>query len=81
VSKFADPKFWMDTLDRAIATFAQAALATLASGASGLFDIAWTEVASIAGLAALISVLTSIAFRVPSGDSTQNRIDGRGASL
>ena len=29
MSKFADPRFWGDTIDRAIATFAQAALADL----------------------------------------------------
>ena len=63
MSKYADKQFWYDTIDRAVATFAQAAVATLTAGVTGLLDIDPAQVASVAGLAALVSVLTSVAFR------------------
>ena len=63
MSKYADKQFWLDTLDRAVATFAQAGAATLAAGVTGLLDIDLIRIASVAGLAALVSVLTSVAFR------------------
>ncbi len=63
MSKYADKKFWTDTADRAIATTAQAAIATLTAGVTGLLDVDWSQILSVAGLAGLVSVLTSIAFR------------------
>lgn len=63
MSKYADKQFWLDTLDRAVATFAQAAVATLTAGVTGLLDIDGIQLASVAGLAAVVSVLTSVAFR------------------
>jgi hypothetical protein len=77
MSKFADPRFWVDTIDRAIATFAQAALGAMGAGTVGLIAVEWGAVLSVAGFAALVSVLTSIALRAPRGDTEQNRIDGR----
>lgn len=62
-SKYASKSFWIDTFDRAISTFAQAAIGGLTAGVTGLVDVDWAGVGSIAGLAALISVLTSISFR------------------
>lgn len=63
MSKYADKQFWIDTTDRAVATFAQAAVGALTAGATGLFDIDLLQIGSVAGLAALVSVLTSVAFR------------------
>jgi hypothetical protein len=63
MSKYANIQFWLDTFDRALATFAQAAVATLTAGVVGLLDIDWAQGASVAGLAGLVSVLTSVAFR------------------
>jgi len=63
MSKYADKQFWYDTIDRAVATFAQAAAATLAAGVTGLLDIDLIQVASVSGLAAVVSILTSVAFR------------------
>lgn len=63
VSKYADKRFWVDTFDRAVATFAQAAVATLTAGVTGILDVDWVQVASVSGLAAGVSVLTSVAFR------------------
>lgn len=81
MSKFADPRFWVDTIDRSIATFAQAALGAMGAGTVGLIAVEWGAVLSVAGFAALVSVLTSIGFRVPQGHTEQNRIDGRSPSL
>lgn len=62
-SKYADGAFWIDTADRAVATIAQTAVATLTAQVTGILDIDWAQLASVAGLAGLVSLLTSIAFR------------------
>jgi hypothetical protein len=53
--------FWMQAAERAVKTFAQAAIALLTGEGLGLLTVDWTNVASIAGLAAVVSVLTSVA--------------------
>ena len=53
--------FWKDTAERAVKTFAQAVVALLTAGATTILDVDWTQAASVGGLAALVSVLTSIA--------------------
>ena len=53
-------EFAVDTLERAVKTFAQALLAVLAVG-TPLWDIPWTEALGIAATATVISVLTSVA--------------------
>ena len=62
-SKYANRQFWIDTVDRAVATFAQAAVATLTANVTGILDVDFAQLASVAGLAAAVSVLTSVAFR------------------
>ncbi|KFI82101.1 holin [Bifidobacterium psychraerophilum] len=57
--------FWKDAIIRAVKTFAQSAVAVLAAGATGLLGTDWMQLLSVAGLAAVVSLLTSIA----SGDS------------
>lgn len=52
--------FWKQALERAIKTAAQAAAALLTANGTGLLDVDWGTVASVSGLAALASVLTSI---------------------
>jgi di/tricarboxylate transporter len=53
--------FWRDAVERAVKTFAQSALALiLAAKAASLLDIDWGNLFAVAGLAALISVLTSL---------------------
>jgi len=63
MSKYAEKRFWIDTFDRAISTFAQAGVAVLTAGATGLLDVDWQQALSVSGLAATVSVLTSVAFR------------------
>ena len=53
--------FWIDTIERAVKTFAQAAVAGIGANAMGVLDVDWLVVVSVAGLAAAVSVLTSIA--------------------
>lgn len=53
--------FWKQTAERAVKTFAQATVAVLTAGATGLLDVDWGQAFSVAGLAAVVSVLTSVA--------------------
>lgn len=53
--------FWRDAFERALRTFAQALIAVLAAGPIGLLDVPWWGALSAAGLAALLSLLTSVA--------------------
>tara|TARA_R110000782_G_scaffold208298_2_gene296732 strand:- start:326 stop:526 length:201 start_codon:yes stop_codon:yes gene_type:complete len=53
--------FWRDYAgERAIKTFAQTAIAAIGAGSAGLFAIDYVSLFSLAGGAALLSVLTSI---------------------
>ena len=63
MSKYASKKFWLDSLDRAISTFAQALVAVLGAGVTGILEVDWVQGLSVAGLSAATSILTSIAFR------------------
>lgn len=53
--------FWKDAGERSIKTFAQVAVSFLVIGTTGVLDVDWVQVASISGVAALASILTSIA--------------------
>ena len=53
--------FWIDTLERATRTACQAALSAGVVGGVGLFQVDWLNVAGIALVAAIASVLTSVA--------------------
>lgn len=52
--------FLKDMIERAIKTFAQGLIASIATGAA-FSEISWGYVFSVAGVAALVSILTSIA--------------------
>lgn len=53
-------EFWQYAGERAIKTFAQAAIAFLGTGAVGLFSIDWASLISVSGGAAFLSILTSV---------------------
>ena len=56
-------KEWLSmAAERAIKTVAQTALAAIGTTAVGLLSVDWTQVASLAGLAGVMSILTSVAF-------------------
>lgn len=57
-------KWWKAALIRALRTFAQAALATIGTAAV-LSEVNWIAVVSASALAAVISILTSIALGMP----------------
>jgi hypothetical protein len=52
--------FWKSTLERAVKSFAQSLLAVLGVGQVGVLDAAWTTALSVAAMAGVLSVLTSI---------------------
>lgn len=52
--------FWKAVFERAVKTFAQTLAGFLVGSSLGIGDINWTDSLSIAGVAALASVLTSI---------------------
>jgi hypothetical protein len=56
-------RFWLSLLERALKTFAQSLIALwpLGENAFGLLDVDWQSSLSVAGLAAAVSALTSIA--------------------
>lgn len=52
-------KFWSDAFERAVKTFAQSLVAVLALSVS-LIDVSWGAAVGTAGLAAVVSLLTSV---------------------
>ena len=61
MSALTSSAFWSDAIERAVKTFAQTAVATItASGVLDLLTLNWGDILSIAGLAAVISLLTSV---------------------
>ena len=56
------------TFERAVKTFAQVLAALLVSNGTGILDTDWTSGLSVAGMAAVISVLTSIGSGALTGD-------------
>lgn len=53
-------EFWSYAGERAVKTFAQAAIAFMGAGAIGFFEIDWAALASVSLGAAFLSVLTSV---------------------
>lgn len=54
-------KFWLDATERAVKTFAQALLVLLGAGMVNVLAVGWETDLGLAGGAALLSVLTSVA--------------------
>lgn len=52
--------FWKAAAERALKTTAQAAVAFLAVGVTGILEVDWVQLGSVAVLAGVISVLTSV---------------------
>lgn len=53
-------KFWKAATERAVKTFAQAEAALLIAGGTGILETDWTTSLSVSGMAAVVSVLTSV---------------------
>ena len=60
--------FWKATAERAVKTFAQTLAALLVADGTDLLNSAWVARLSVAGMAALVSVLTSIGSDAATGD-------------
>lgn len=73
-------QFWLDAGERAVKTFAQAAVALLTASATGLLGVDWLQLFSVAGFAALVSLLTSIGSDQV-GDSGTASLVPRGSPL
>ena len=64
----------IDTLERAARTFAQVFVTLLASVQGGLLHVAWTGSLSVAGLAALVSVLNYVVASPTKGTATVSTV-------
>lgn len=52
--------FWLDATERCVKTFAQALLAVIGATTFDWWNASWAELIGSAGIAALISLLTSL---------------------
>lgn len=62
--------FWRATSERGIKTFAQTLGALLVADGTGLLDSAWGPRLSVAGMAAFVSICTSIASSAATDDGS-----------
>ncbi len=62
--------FWKDAGERAVRTVAQVLGALVVAAGTGLLDTDWTATLSAAGMAGVLSVLTSLASEARSPDGT-----------
>lgn len=60
-SVFLEGSFWLSAVERAVKTFAQAFVALIGTQAVGILDVDWVQILSVSALAAVVSVLTSVA--------------------
>ena len=58
---FLDKHFWMDAVERMVKTVCEVALALIGTGMVGIMDVDWLNLLSVCVMAALVSVLSSIA--------------------
>lgn len=66
--------FWRSAINRAVRTFAQTMIASLGTAAV-LSDVNWTVSLSASALAALLSVLTSLATGLPEAVEVPDEFD------
>lgn len=66
-------------LIRAVKTAAQTAVSLIGTGAVGFTDLDWMQICSVAGVAAIVSLLTSVAGipEVADGTSPLKSVDGQ----
>jgi len=66
--------FWKDTLERAVRTAAQTEAAVLVADGTGLFTTDWWAGLSTAGMAAVLSLLTSLGGGITNPDGTASLV-------
>jgi Putative lactococcus lactis phage r1t holin len=69
-------QFWMLTAERAVKTFAQALAAVLVASGAGLLSADWKAALSTAGMATVVSVLTSVASSRFGPNDSPSVVDG-----
>lgn len=68
--------FAKDAAERCVKTIAQTAIVTIGAGpVTGVIDLDWANVASISGLAGLLSLLTSVASSKWGSDDSASAVD------
>lgn len=60
--------FWRAAAERAVKTLCQTAAALIVADGTGLLDTDWLTVTSVAGMAAVVSLLTSVGSDALTGD-------------
>lgn len=71
MNNLSNPKWWAAAGVRALKTFCQAAIATIGSSAVMISQVDWRMVVSSSVLAAILSMLTSVA-GLPEVDNNEN---------
>ena len=61
MSVYATKSFWAGVAERSLKTAAQTLIAVIGTGTLGILDVDWLTALSVAGLATILSVLTSVA--------------------
>lgn len=56
-----DKHFWLDAVERMVKTVCEVALALIGTGMVGIMDVDWLNLLSVCVMAALVSVLSSVA--------------------
>ncbi len=72
--------FWLDLVERALKTAAQVFVTVIAAAGAGLMDSDWRAAFSAAGMAAILSVVTSIASGIVKPDGTASLVSRGGTS-
>ena len=81
MSNLTNKAWWAAAGTRAIKTAAQVAVSLIGTGAVGVTDLDWARIASVAFVAAVVSLLTSLGGlpEVDSGTATEPvATDGKG---
>ena len=65
-------QWWKAAGIRAAKTFCQTAVSLIGTGSVGFTDLDWIQIASVAGVAALVSILTSVAGLPEIEDGTED---------
>lgn len=61
MSVFLTPRFWVAAVERAVKTWAQTVAALLVGDGVNIVTVDWAQILAVAGTAALVSLLTSVA--------------------
>lgn len=72
--------FWRDAFERAVKTAAQTAVALIGTDLVGFLELDWLQIASVSGVAAVLSVLTSVGSDPFADRGTASLVRGRYAA-